>query len=576
MRKLSFLLPILLVLCLPALADDPLAEKTTVFSRHFVDGDYTAMQPMMSARMQEAMTEEVTLQVRDQMLAEGPFKSLGEPWLEEVSNGFRRYRIPLRLEGVTWDLRVVFDSDEQVAGFFRTTHTEPTEAKVAKKQGEAPDYLGHWEGDIVIPGGKLGVLVDLGYEDGYWSGTIDIPMQGAKALPLTGFEIKEGGGLQFSIADVPGNPTFHGEIADGILKGKFIQSGTPMPFELRRGEAEPAKRPQTPKPPYPYLEEEVTFESEGATLAGTLTLPRGDGPFPATVLVSGSGPQDRNEEIFEHKPFLVLADYLTRAGIAVLRYDDRGTGESGGTFGTSTSETFMGDALAAVNYLMSDARIDKKKIGITGHSEGGLIAPMAAAKSKHVRFIVMMAGPGVSGSEILVRQVGLLSKAAGADDETIRSIQSAQKEALDMVLAGAGKEEVRPKIKSLVEAQIGASADGLEQAVDKAMAELTSPWFRYFIAADPRPDLRKLKKIPVLALNGEKDLQVDPKQNLPEIEKALKEAKNKDFTVVELPSLNHLFQTADTGAVSEYYTIEETMSPKALDLIRDWIVERFM
>jgi pimeloyl-ACP methyl ester carboxylesterase len=307
-----------------------------------------------------------------------------------------------------------------------------------------------------------------------------------------------------------------------------------------------------------------------------LTLPKGDGPFPATVLVSGSGPQDRNEEIFEHKPFMVLADHLTRAGIAVLRYDDRGTGQSGGTFGTSTSATFTTDALAAVDYLLKDTRIDKKKIGITGHSEGGLIAPMAAAKSKKVRFIVMMAGPGVPGSEILVRQVGLLSKAAGADDDTIRSIQTAQKEALDMVISGAGKEEVRPKIKSLVEAQIGASADGLEQAVDQAMSELTSPWFRYFIAADPRPDLRKLKKIPVLALNGEKDLQVDPKQNLPAIEKALQAAKNKDFTVVELPGLNHLFQKAETGAVSEYYSLEETMNPAALDLIRDWIVERFV
>ena len=577
MRKLSILLPILLILCLPMMAGetDPMAEKAKAFGQSFIDGNHAAMNEMMAPEMQEAMPEAVTADIRKQMLGEGAFKSLGEPWLEEVSEGYRRYRVPLHLDGVSYDMRIVFNSEGLVAGFFRTTHTEPTEDKVAKKQKDAPDYLGHWEGDIVIPGGKLGVLVDLKYSDGYWSGSIDIPMQGAKGLVLNGFEILEDGGIKFSIADVPGNPTFNGAIADGTLKGSFVQAGAEMSFELKRGEAPPAKRPQTPKAPYPYLEEEVTFENGDVTLAGTLTVPEGDGPFPAVALVSGSGPQDRNEEIFEHKPFMVLADHLTRAGIAVLRYDDRGTGESSGMFGTATSEIFMTDALAAIRFLSEDGRIHKKKIGIAGHSEGGLIAPMAAARSKDVAFIVIMAGPGVPGKEILVRQVGLMTKAAGVDDETIASIQSVQQKALDLVTADADMDTIRAQIKKLVETQMGEGADGLEQTVDKSMAELTSPWFRYFLGYDPRPDLRKLKKIPVLALNGEKDLQVDPKQNLPEIEKALKKAKNKDVTIVELPSLNHLFQTADSGAVSEYYTIEETMSPAALDLIRDWIVERF-
>jgi hypothetical protein len=575
MRKLSVLLSIMLVLCLPALAEDLLPEKTSIFAKHFVEGDDAALQTMMSAEMQEAMTAKVTSEVREQMLAEGAFKSLGEPWLEGVSSGFRRYRIPLHLEGISYDLRIVFDSEGLVAGFFRTAHTEPTEDKVAKIQDAAPDYLGHWEGDIVTPGGKLGVLVDIGYEDGYWSGEIDIPTQGAKGLLLSSFEVPEDGGLQFAIADVPGKPTFRGKIVDGVFKGGFMQAGQTMTFELLRGEAPKANRPQTPKPPYPYLEEEVTFENGDVTLAGTLTIPKGEGPFPAVALVTGSGPQDRNEEIFEHKPFMVLADHLSRAGIAVLRYDDRGTGESGGTFGTSTSETFMTDALAAVSFLAEQERIDKKRVGIAGHSEGGLIAPMAAARSKDVAFIVIMAGPGVPGKEILVRQVGLLSKAAGVDDETAASIQSAQQRALDLITEGADTETVRAQIKKLVETQMGAETAGLEQTVDRSMLELTSPWFRYFLGYDPRHDLEKLKKIPVLALNGEKDLQVDPKQNLPEIEKALKKAENKDVTIVELPSLNHLFQTADSGAVSEYYTIEETMSPKALDLIRDWIAERF-
>ncbi len=578
MRKLSLLLPILLLLCLPGLAGepDPLAEKAAAFSKHFVEGDYAAMHGMMSPEMQEAMTEKVTLEIREQLLAENPFKSLGEPWLEEVSSGFKRYRVPLHLEGVSWDLRIVFDSEGQVGGFFRTTHTEATEDKVAKKRKAAPEYVGRWEGDIVIPGGKLGVQVDLSYEDGYWSGSIDIPMQGAKGLPLAAFEVIEDGGLRFSIADVPGNPTFQGSLVDGVFKGGFLQAGQTMTFELRRGEAPKANRPQEPKPPYPYLEEEVTFENGDVALAGTLTIPKGDGPFPAVALVTGSGPQDRNEEIFEHKPFMVLADHLTRAGIAVLRYDDRGTGESTGTFGTSTSEDFMGDALAAVRFMSEQDRINKKQIGLIGHSEGGLIAPMAAVRSKNVAFIVLMAGPGVAGSEILVRQVGLLSKAAGLDDDTIAAIQGEQKKALDLVTSGADKEAVQGQIRKLVQSQMGDGTEGFEQAVSKAMADLTSPWFRFFLGYDPRTDLGKLKKIPVLALNGEKDLQVDPKQNLPEIEKALKAAKNKDVTIVELPSLNHLFQTAETGAVSEYYSIEETMSPAALDLIREWIAERFL
>ena len=572
----SFLLPILMLLCLPVFAEDPLADKATAFSRHFVDGDYPALHKMMAQEMQEAMPEEVTLEIREQMLAEGAFQELGEPWLEAVSGGFKRYRIPLHLEGISYDLRVVFDSEGLVSGFFRTSHIEPTDDKVAKKQKEAPEYLGHWEGEITIPAGDLGVIVDLSYEDGYWSGTADIPMQGVKGLPLAAFMIGDDGSFRFSLADIPGDPTFNGKLEDGVFKGEFAQAGQTLPFELRRGESVGPQRPQEPKPPFPYDVEEVTFENGEVTLAGTLTLPTGDGPFPAAILVSGSGPQDRNEEIFEHKPFMVLADHLTRAGIAVLRYDDRGVGQSTGNFDPATSEDFMGDALAAVRFLEEDARFHKNKIGIIGHSEGGMIAPMAAARSKKVAFIVLMAGTGVPGDQILVRQLGLISEAAGAPAETVAAIQAEQKKALELVVADADPETVRDQARKLVLSQIGdLENEGMEAAVDQMVDRLQSPWFRFFLAYDPRQDFRTLK-IPVLALGGEKDLQVDPKQNLPEIEKALQEAKNNDFTIVELPSLNHLFQKAESGLVQEYYTLTETVNPAALDTIRDWIVERFV
>ncbi len=575
MRMKSFLVPILMLLCLPVLAADPLEEKTAVFCRHFVDGDYHALHKMMAPEMQEAMTEKVTLEIRDQMLSAGAFRELGEPWLEQVSGGFKRYRIPLHLEGISYDLRVVFDGEGLVSGFFRTTHAEPTEDKVAKKQKEAPEYLGHWEGDIVIPGGKLGVLVDLAYEDGYWSGTVDIPMQGAKGLPLNAFEVLDDGGMRFSIADIPGNPTFQGKIEDGVFNGQFLQAGQTMAFELRHGEAAPAERPQEPKPPFPYQVEEVTFENGDVTLAGTLTIPRGDGPFPAAILVSGSGPQDRNEEIFEHKPFMVLADHLTRAGIAVLRYDDRGVGKSTGVFAAATSEDFMGDALAGLDFLAGKERIHNKKIGIIGHSEGGMIAPMAAARSNKVAFIVLMAGTGVPGDQILVRQLGLISEAAGAPAATVAAIQTEQRKALDLILAGAAPEQVRDQTRKLVQSQVGnLENEDMEAAINQTLERLQAPWFRFFLAYDPRNDLKKLK-IPVLALGGEKDLQVDPKQNLPEIEKALQEGKNQDFTIVELPGLNHLFQKAESGLVQEYYTLTETVNPAALDTIRDWIMERF-
>jgi pimeloyl-ACP methyl ester carboxylesterase len=329
-------------------------------------------------------------------------------------------------------------------------------------------------------------------------------------------------------------------------------------------------RPQDPKAPFPYRQEVVAYESleQGIKLAGTLTLPPSNGPFPAVLLITGSGAQNRNEEIMGHKPFLVLADYLTRRGIAVLRVDDRGVGGSSSGPPTATSRNFAQDVLAGVNFLKSRREVNPSRIGLIGHSEGGIIAPMVAAQSPDVAFIVLMAGTGVKGDEVLTEQGKLILRANGAGEDLIQENTKVQK-ALFAVIKSTNDNEVAEK-------QVRESLSTVNPTIrDAALAQLNmtlSPWMRFFVTYDPQPALEKVK-CPVLAINGEKDLQVPPGQNLPAIEKALRAGGNKDFKAVELPGLNHLFQTCKTGSVAEYQQIEETISPTALNLMGNWILE---
>ncbi len=335
-------------------------------------------------------------------------------------------------------------------------------------------------------------------------------------------------------------------------------------------------RPQEPKKPYPYDEEEVGYENkrDSVKLAGTLTLPRGKGPFPAALLITGSGPQDRNESLLGHKPFLVLADYLTRQGIAVLRVDDRGVGGSTGSVPDSTTENFAADVTAGIEFLKTRKEIDPKQIGLIGHSEGGLIAPMVAAQNGDVAFIVLMAGTGLTGEEILYLQGALILKASGASAEQLAK-QRATQEGMFKILkeekdpATAEKRLHEELSRNLTEEAKKKS----EQAIAAQIKRVNTPWFRYFLTLDPRPALRKVK-CPVLALNGENDLQVPATENLREIEAALKAGGNKNITIVRLPKLNHLFQTSETGSLSEYAKIEETVAPVALKTIGDWILKR--
>lgn len=443
-----------------------------------------------------------------------------------------------------------------------------------------------WSGAVELPGNqKLEFSVEL--EDG--AGTISIPMQHAVDLPLEGVVVTDKQ-LKFAIPSVGASWVLDvaedGKTASGVLK-----QGGDYPATMRRLAADESVaktlvRPQEPKPPFPYDVQEVQFENviAGAKLAGTLTIPRGNGSFPCVILVSGSGPQDRDETLLGHRPFLVIADHLTRNGIAVLRYDDRGVGKSTGTFATATSDEFAQDAQAAIAFVKHRKGIDGRRLGIVGHSEGGLIAPMCAARSKDVAFIVMLAGPGMRGAELLALQGKLIGIAAGMPEGAaeLQAVESGELYAL--VAAGKSDEEVKAQLRVVALRQLkrhpetaSLSDDDLARKADEVVAkqggELLSPWFRRFLAYDPRVDLEKVT-CPVLALNGEKDLQVPPKENLSRIETALRVAGNADVTATELAGLNHLFQTSTTGSPSEYGQIEETFSPQALEIITKWIRAR--
>ncbi|MFO0748563.1 MAG: alpha/beta fold hydrolase [Myxococcota bacterium] len=336
-------------------------------------------------------------------------------------------------------------------------------------------------------------------------------------------------------------------------------------------------RPQTPAPPYPYDQREVVIDApEGGKLAGTLTLPKGAGPFPAVLLISGSGQQDRDETIFGHRPFRLIADRLTRAGLAVLRVDDRATGKSQGALGSL--ETDIGDARAAFELLLAQPEIDPKRVGLLGHSIGGAIAPIVAARTKKVAFIVSLAGTAMPGSELVQLQMQADLSARGAPPEVIAKVMDIQKKIGAVMLKGdpaelrtAAAEAIRGTYE--LNGQPAPSGPDLDKAVDAKMVEVTNPWTLGYFRTDPREAWREVT-VPVLVLMGAKDTQVPPASQLPAVVAALKEAKNADVTAREVPGLNHLFQHADKGIPEEYGMIEETFDPQTLEDIATWLRAR--
>ena len=456
-------------------------------------------------------------------------------------------------------------------------------ATMAINAEQARGIEGIWEGKLQVSGSSLRIVFRIiKTPEGNLTATMDSPDQGITGIPVNKVILKDNN-LSIEIKAIAG--IYEGIINQDYSKieGDWKQTGASFPLLLQKvGKAVEISRPQEPKIPFPYIEQEVNYENSeaGIVLAGTLTMPAEEGLFPAVILISGSGPQDRNETVFGHRPFLVLADYLTRQGIAVLRVDDRGVGESTGDFSQATSKDFASDVLAGIEYLKSREEVNSRQIGLIGHSEGGLIAPMVAVQSPDVAFIVLMAGPGLPGEDILYMQNELISKAAGMSEEKIDRNRYYNERLYSLIKEEENKGLLIEKATSIFDEyfaeltqeeknQIG----NRDEYVDIQLQNMLSPWFKFFLTYDPRPTLSKVS-CPVLAINGSKDLQVSPKENLEAIEEALIAGGNKNYLIKELSDLNHIFQTAETGSPDEYARIEETISPVTLELIGDWILEQ--
>ncbi len=441
------------------------------------------------------------------------------------------------------------------------------------------DILGTWQGALDVQGTQLRIVFHLTETDGQLAATMDSPDQGATGIP-TDAATFEGGTLTIEAQAL--GLTYSAELSDDgtRLAGTFEQGPSTFPLDLTRqvGAVEGPQRPQEPRD-FPYQQEDVRFTNPqgGHQLAGTLTKPQGDAFEKVAVLVSGSGPQNRDEELMGHKPFLVLSDHLTRQGIAVLRYDDRGVGESEGHFPAATTRDLADDAAAAVAYLRSRPDMADKAIGIVGHSEGGMIAPMLASEDPELAYLVLLAGPGIPIPELMRLQSAAISRAYGTSEEVvqvngktlgqcyrfIRDHPELDKDALKVELMSI----MRQGFAALPAEAIEGIGD-MEAFLAKETGTILSDWFLYFLRFDPATYLRQVN-CPVLAINGELDLQVLAEENLAGIEAAL--AHNSKLTTRAFPGLNHLFQAAETGAPSEYARIEETFNAEAMQFVSDWI-----
>jgi uncharacterized protein len=453
-------------------------------------------------------------------------------------------------------------------------HRQAAGAAAKKPSDAIASAEGVWQGALEGNGMRLRLQLHVSHDDQkHLVAALDSPDQGVSGLPAVKVSQKDAG-FHFEIPVVSG-------IYDGTLNaekttitGSWTQNGVEQKLNFQRADQLlELVRPQNPAKPYPYQEEEITFSNGKAkiSLAATFTFPRGPGPFPAAILLGDSGPHDRDESLVGHRPFLVLADHLTRKGVAVLRFDKRGIGKSTGDYESATTEDFAGDAEAALAYLKTRKEIDVKKTGLIGHGEGAMIAPLVAAHSGEVAWIVLLAGPGLKGEEVLLLQSELILRTAGVNDGEVSRTLAFNKQTYAFVRQEKDPAALEAKLSDLVQStSIGASLS--PAALQAQVRMLISPWFRYYLDYDPVPALQKTL-CPVLGLNGEKDLQVPPKENLAKIEKALQDGGNKDFQTTELPGLNHLFQHCPTGSPTEYGGIQETMAPETLNSVSDWILK---
>lgn len=443
---------------------------------------------------------------------------------------------------------------------------------------QAQNIAGTWNGTLNAGGSQLALVFHIVKNDTGYSSSMDSPDQNAFDLKTNSTKFENG---KLTIVLNAAKIEYTAILNEAnIFEGTFKQGTFSAPLNLttQKGEKKKPNRPQEPKEPFSYYTEDVVFknEKENIELSGTLTLPKKDGKYPIVILVSGSGPQDRNEELLGHKPFLVIADYLTKNGIGVLRYDDRGVGKSKGDFNTATSKDFAEDANAAVNYLKQRKEIGK--IGIIGHSEGGLIAPIVATQNKNVDFIILLAGPGVSGEKILLAQTALIAKANGATKEDVTKTNTLNAKIFALVKEAINKTQLEKDLTTLLKNEIknipkSEMPEGMKEDdfIQQQVTSLANDWIMYFIKYDPTATLKKVK-CPVLALNGSTDLQVPSLMNLQAIKKAITSNGNKNVITKELYGLNHLFQESTTGNPNEYGNIEQTIAPIVLEEVLKFVL----
>lgn len=404
---------------------------------------------------------------------------------------------------------------------------------------------GTWNGELNVMGNKVPLVFNFSTN----GCTIDSPSQGVNGIQAEK-TVKDDGTIKVKVGMI--GATFEGKMTDGEIKGTFVQNGFPLPLTLKPGKLV-VKRPQTPVPPFPYKEEAVSFTNAQYTFNGTLTLPENYSKnTPVVLMVTGSGQQDRDEELFSHKPFAVIADALARQGIASLRYDDRGWGDNSVNFADFTTDDFRQDAAAALPLL----RKRFNKVGILGHSEGGTIAMMLAAEGK-ADFIVSLAGMAISGKETLIMQNRQAMTAIGLPKEMVDSYCNSISKALDEIASGKKANEIN----------IDDVPQALKPITIKALQQADTPYIRHFLTVDVGKLLPKIK-CPVLALNGTKDTQVDCDANTTRIEKGLANCKH---SIKKIDGVNHLFQHCNTGIVTEYQQIEETIAPEVLQVVAKWI-----
>ncbi len=442
-------------------------------------------------------------------------------------------------------------------------------------------FIGKWSGSIDIMGQTLGIIVEFKSVANELKATIDIPKQNARGLLLKNIELNLPK-LHFELPAGPGLAIFDGEVERDSIKGVFLQAGMSGRFRLGRGES--TKGPVAQEDPVPYRQEEVVFHNDTLKFAGTLTLPSAQGRHPAVVMITGSGPQNRDEEIFGFKPFKMIADHFTRRGIAVLRYDDRGVGGSTGSIGLSTTSDFANDVIEAVKFLESRNDINPRQIGLCGHSEGGIVAPLAASRCKDIAFIILISGTAVDGMTILLSQAELIARANGNAETDIQENMELSRKLFSALREGQSLDRFREEIFQAGRRQLDRMKPEERQAinnpdqylqtqVDAQMKQLQSPWFRYFLSYDPAPTMERVQ-CPVLALFGGLDLQVPAEINKQAMEKALTKANNKEYLIKVFPKANHLYLSAATGSPSEYAAMKKEFVPGFLDTMTEWMLKR--